>query len=70
MRTVAINTTYKSAGRVALAVTCILLLPVLAMQFTDEVVWDLTDFAVAGALLLGAGFTYELVASKAGHIAY
>jgi len=70
MRTVAINTTYKSAGRVALAVAFILLLPLLAMQFTDEVVWDLTDFAVAGALLLGAGFTYELVARKAGNIAY
>ena len=70
MRTVAINTTYKSAGRVALAVAFILLLPLLAMQFTDEVVWDLTDFAVASALLFGAGFTYELVARKTGNIAY
>jgi hypothetical protein len=70
MQTVAINTTYKSAGRVALAVACILLLPVLAMQFTDEVVWDLADFAVAGALLCGAGFTYELGARKASILAY
>ena len=70
MRKVAINTTYKPAGGVALAVACILLLPWLAMQFTDEVVWDLTDFAVAGALLFGAGFTYQLVARKAGNIAY
>ena len=31
MRTVAITTTDKSAGRVALAVACILLLPLLAM---------------------------------------
>jgi hypothetical protein len=70
MRTVAINTTYKSAGRIALAVAFILLLPLLAMQFTDQVVWDVTDFAVAGALLFGAGFTSELVARKAGNIAY
>jgi hypothetical protein len=70
MRTVASNTIYKSAGRIALAVACILLLPLVAMQYTDEVDWDLTDFAVAGALLFGAGFTYELVASQAGHIAY
>jgi hypothetical protein len=70
MRTVAINTVYKPAVRVALATAFILLLPLLAMQFTDEVVWDLADFAVAGVLLFGAGLTYELAASKAGNIAY
>lgn len=40
------------------------------MQFTDEVVWDVFDFAVAGILLFGAGLTYELVARKAGNIVY
>jgi hypothetical protein len=60
----------KSLLRIALATAFILLLPLLAMQFTDEVVWDLADFAVAGTLLLGAGLTYELMARKAGHIAY
>ena len=29
----------------------ILLLPLLAMQFTDEVAWDLVDFATFGAEL-------------------
>jgi hypothetical protein len=47
----------------------IVLLPLLVMKFTDEVAWDLTDFIVAGILLLGAGFTYELLARMAGHIA-
>ena len=71
MRTVASNTPYKSAVRVALATAFLLLFPLLAMQFTDEVVWDLTDFAVAGVLLFGAGLTYELAARKAtGNIAY
>lgn len=60
----------KSILRIALATVVILLLPLLAMQFTDEVVWDLADFVVAGALLFGAGLTYELIARKAGHIAY
>ena len=60
----------KSLSRVALAAAFILLLPLLAMQITDEVVWDLTDFAVAGALLVGTGLTYELVARKVGNIAY
>lgn len=70
MRTVAISSAYKSAGRVALATACILLLPLLAMQFTDEVVWSPTDFIVAGTLLFGAGLTYDLVARRAGNLAY
>jgi hypothetical protein len=70
MRTVAITTAYRSAVGVALATAFILLLPLLAMQFTDEVVWDLADFAVAGGLLFGAGLTYQLVARKGGNIAY
>jgi hypothetical protein len=64
------NTASKSVVRVALATALILLLPFLAMQFTDEVVWNLADFAVAGVLLFGAGLTYALLARKAGNIAY
>jgi hypothetical protein len=56
--------------RIALATGFILSLPLVAMQFTDEVVWDLFDFVVAGGLLFGAGLTYELIARKAGNIAY
>lgn len=65
-----VTTQNKSIGRVALATAFVLLLPLLAMQITDEVAWDLADFAVAGVLLFGAGLTYELVARKAGNIAY
>ena len=56
--------------RIGLVTAFILLLPLLAMQITDEVVWNLADFAVAGVLLFGAGLTYELVARKEGTIAY
>jgi hypothetical protein len=38
----------------------VLLLPLVAMQFTEEVDWDVADFVVAGALLLGVGLAYEL----------
>src|SRR4030066_762752 len=55
---------------VVLAAAFILLLPLLAMQITDEVVWDLADFAVAGALLVGTGLLYELAARQTGNIAY
>ena len=39
----------------------ILAIPFIAMQFTNEVKWDLTDFMVAGALLLSTGLAIELV---------
>jgi hypothetical protein len=61
---------HKNIIRIALATAFILLLPLLAMQITDEVVWDLADFAVAGALFFGTALTYELVARKMGSIAY
>ncbi len=48
----------------------ILLLPLIAMQFTDEVNWDVADFAVAGVLLVGTGFTYELAMRKTADTVY
>jgi len=48
----------------------LLLLPFFAMQFTDEVDWDLADFAFAGALMLAVGVTYELAARMTGNRAY
>ena len=64
------KTAFRSAVRIALGTAFILLLPLLAMQFTDEVVWDPADFAVAGVLLFASGLTYELVARKLGNLAY
>jgi hypothetical protein len=69
-RTMLARNAYRSVVGVALATAFILLLPLLAMQITDQVVWDLADFAVAGALLFGTGLTYVLAARKAGNIAY
>ena len=40
----------------------LLLLPLIAMQFTREVAWDAADFAFAGVLLIGAGLIFELAA--------
>jgi hypothetical protein len=48
----------------------ILLLPLVAMQFTDEVDWDETDFVVMGAMLFAACGTYELAARMTGNVAY
>ena len=54
----------------AAVVALILLIPLIAMQFSDEWNWDLFDFVCAGTLLFGAGLTYELVSKKGGTIAY
>jgi hypothetical protein len=51
---------------ILLAITFVLLLPAVAMRFTDEVSWTLFDFAVAGGLLLSAGLTFEFVARRTG----
>ena len=49
---------------IVLAVVFILMIPLTAMQFTNEVDWDITDFTIAGVLLLGTGLTCELVLRK------
>jgi len=54
----------------ALAAAFILLLPLVAMQFTDEVVWGPADFASAGVLLAGVGFLHAVAVRKAGNTAY
>jgi hypothetical protein len=63
-------TAYRSARGVALATALILLVPLLAMQFTDEVAWGMFDFVVAGTLLGGTGLIHQLAARRAGNIAY
>ncbi len=50
--------------RLALAVAIMLLVPLVAMQFTDEVDWDLADFAIMGVLLFSVGLAYELLARR------
>lgn len=46
---------------IALATIFILLVPLIAMQFTSEVRWTLSDFIVMGILLFGTGSIFVLV---------
>ncbi|HYD93369.1 MAG TPA: hypothetical protein VEB18_02860 [Candidatus Paceibacterota bacterium] len=48
-----------------LAITIgVLLIPLVAMQFTEEVNWGLADFGTIGVLIFVAGLTYELITAK------
>lgn len=61
---------YKNIIRVVLATALILLVPLVVMQFTDELAWGLFDFVFAGTLLFGTGLTYELVVKRMGGRVY
>lgn len=43
----------------------LLSIPMIAMQFTDEVNWSLRDFIVMGVILFGTAISIELVMRKA-----
>ena len=48
----------------------LLLIPLIAMRFTNEVNWTLSDFMVAGTLLLGTGLILDLILRKITSIKY
>jgi hypothetical protein len=49
---------------IALATGGILLIPLIAMQFTGEVNWTLLDFVTMGFLLFGTGSMFVLTARQ------
>jgi len=55
---------------IVLTVALLLLIPLIAMQFTGEVNWSLFDFVAAAVLLLGTGLLCELVMRKVKKINY
>ncbi len=48
----------------------ILMLPAVAMQYSDEVNWTAFDFVVAATLLLGSGLTAEYLWRKTPNVEY
>lgn len=53
---------------IALIVLGLLSIPLIAMQFTNEVQWQATDFVVMGTLLLGVGIMIDWVIRKVGSL--
>ena len=58
----------KRLAGIVLTIAILLLIPFLAMQFTNEVNWSVSDFMVAGVLLRGTGLLCELVMRKVKNI--
>ena len=42
----------------------ILFIPIIAMNYTNEVNWNLLDFVIAGVLLIGTGLMCEFTLRK------
>ncbi|MCP4884370.1 MAG: hypothetical protein GY908_11320 [Flavobacteriales bacterium] len=61
---------YKNLKIILLTVLALLLIPLVAMQFTNEVNWSLFDFIIAAVLLFGTGFVIDLVIGKTKNIKY
>ena len=56
-----INIQYKRHILIVAIVSLLLLIPLISMQFTDEVNLTLIDFIVAASLLLSTGFSLNFV---------
>jgi hypothetical protein len=57
--------------KIILATVIILLsIPLILMQFTNEVNWTLPDFVIAGLLLIGTGLLVEISLLKVKKINY
>lgn len=55
---------------VAVVTGLLLMVPLVAMQFTNDVVWSAGDFIVAGLLLFGIGVSYVVATRNAPNIIY
>ena len=61
---------YQSIAGFAAGTGLLLLIPLIAMQFTEEVVWTMSDFVIAGIFLFGTGLIYKLVTRRSSKLVY
>ena len=54
----------------AISIFAILMIPFVAMQFTSQVNWSISDFIIMGIILFSIGLTYELIARKSEKTVY
>lgn len=64
------NNLYKKIAFLTLVTGFFLLIPIIGMKFSQEVMWTLSDFIIAGILLFGTGLLYLLITRKPGNTAH
>ena len=64
------TTQNKRLTAIVLTVPLLLLIPLIAMQFTHEVKWTIWDFVAAAVLLFSTGLMCELVMRKVKKVKY
>lgn len=55
---------YKSIFIIFCTTILLLFIPLIAMQFTEEVNWTLADFIIAALLLISTGLTINYILKK------
>ena len=61
---------YKKLLPISCAIVLLLLAPLLAMQFTNEVIWTPFDFIIAAVLLIATSVLSQLILRKTTIIQY
>lgn len=61
---------FRSIAKLATATGLLLLIPLIAMQFTNEVDWTLSDFILMGFLLFIPALAYTLITRNSGEVVY
>lgn len=64
------TTQHKRLVSILISAGTLLLIPFIAMRFTNDVKWTLLDFLVAGILFFGTGFILEFILRKIKDIRY
>lgn len=54
----------KNIIRYIIVTALVLSVPLIAMQFSDEVQWNWFDFAVIGTLIISTGLIFEFITTK------
>jgi uncharacterized membrane protein len=60
----------KQIIRVLLVTLALLMVPLIAMQFTAEMQWTLSDFVFMGVLIGSIGLMFEFVSTKGTNLSY
>lgn len=64
MKTGSNNLLSNNIFRIAVVTVVILSIPLLAIQFSNEVNWSVEDFIIIGVLLFGMGLLYEVISKR------